>query len=521
VTAIVTLIDRIEAAATAHAGRTAVWARDESITYGELIGEAHRIASALLDAGVAPGDRVALLSQRSCAAYAAIVGILRAGCVYVPLGTRYPPARNRRMLELSGATALVIDDDAAERYAELLAEPPPALVTIVAIGRGAPPAAQRLVRIDRRDIATTQPRAPWPARPPDADCYLIFTSGSTGEPKGVPISHANIHAYRAAMSEVVPVTPDDRVIQLGDLTFDISIQALVMALGTGAALYDVPEHANLLATRFVRELELTVWLSVPSAIELARRADPLVPGSLPSLRASQIGGEALPGAIADAWAAAAPNSTIFNLYGPTEGTVVWSAHRIVPGAVDASAIVPIGRPLPGVRMDVFGPDDRPLPAGETGELWLAGPQLTRGYWNASEADAARFKIIDGTRWYRTGDLARWSDPDGFHYVGRIDQQAKILGFRVELLEIESALRAAARRDEVAVIAWPVIAGGALGTVAFVTGPALDADTVLAALRARLPHYMIPSRIIAVDAMPRNANGKTDYGALRAHRALAE
>jgi amino acid adenylation domain-containing protein len=352
------------------------------------------------------------------------------------------------------------------------------------------------------------------------DCYVIFTSGSTGEPKGVPITHGNVLAYLEGISEIAPVTHDDRLIQLADLSFDLSVHHMVLALTSGAALYVIPDSASLLAPRFVSELELTGWCSVPSAAALARQAGLLEPGSMPSLRASHFCGEALHGAVAAAWAAAAPRSALFNLYGPTEATVAVSWHRYRPE--DSSSVVPIGRPLRGQRMEVFGPDDRPLPESEVGELLLAGSQLTRGYWNGAALDTDKFRTINGTRWYRTGDLARHTRAGGFHYAGRLDHQTKVLGYRVELLEIENALRRITGRDTLAVVAWPVsLDGGAQGTVAFVAGPALDNEATLVALRAILPPYMVPSRLIAIDALPLNANGKTDYGALRKHPALRE
>jgi D-alanine--poly(phosphoribitol) ligase subunit 1 len=518
---VATLIDAIDAAAAVHGTRLAIWARGETLGYAELVATSSQIASAMLEHGVMPGERIAILAQRSVAAYLAVVAATRAGCVYVPLNLRFPLARNRAMLELSGATVLVIDAECRERFGELLATPPSSLRIVVSIDDEVVlPRGSRLVPIGQREIAATRPRASWPVRAPDDDCYLIFTSGSTGEPKGVPISHGNLLAYRAGHDEIVPATHDDRIIQLGDLSFDISVIGIVMALTHGAALYDVPEHANLLATRFVSEHELTIWMSMPSAIALAREAGVLEEGSMPSLRCSQIGGEALHGAVAAAWAAAAPSSAIYNLYGPTEGTIAWSSYRYGSRPDDATSLVPIGRPLRGQRMEAFGDDDRPVPDGEVGELWLAGSQLTRGYWNAPDLDMIKFRTIAGVRWYRTGDLVRRSEPVGFHYVGRVDQQVKILGFRVELLEIETALCELVARDAVAVIAWPIASdGAALGTIAFVPGPAVDATAVLAALRTRLPPYAIPSRIVAVEQLPLTAVGKTDYLALRRHPAL--
>jgi amino acid adenylation domain-containing protein len=514
------LFDAIAGAAAAHGSRPAVWAGGDTLSYDALMDLAARTATALLESGVRPGDRVAILTARSLAAYVGVVAALRAGCVYVPLNKRFPAARNRTMLELSGATALIIDGDGCRRFADLVTEPPQMLRTVVTLDPAADPrCAARLTYLDHRTIGATRPRTAWLDRTAADDCYLIFTSGSTGEPKGVPITHGNVLAYLAGISEITPVTHDDRLIQLCDLSFDVSAHSIFLALTSGAALYSIPDHANLLGPRFVSELELTCWCSVPSVAGLARREGLLEPGSLPSLRISQFAGEALHGTVAAAWAAAAPSSAIYNLYGPTEATITVSWHRYRPE--DAAAFVPIGRPFRGQQLEVFGPDDEPLPDGEVGELLLAGSQLTRGYWNGAALDAEKFKTIAGTRWYRTGDLARRSAGDGFHYAGRIDHQTKILGFRVELLEIESALRTITGRDALAVIAWPVtIDGGAQGTVGFVAGPAVDEDATLAALRALLPAYMVPSRLIAVDALPLNANGKTDYTALRWHPALS-
>jgi len=514
------LIDAIAGAAAAHGSRPAVWAGGDTLSYDELLAFAARTATVLLESGVQPGDRVAILTARSLAAYVGVVASLRAGCVYVPLNKRHPIARNRAMLERSGATALLVDNESCRRFSDLLREPTHALKTVVALEAATEPrSASGVTYLDHRTVSATRPRTAWADRAAGDDCYLIFTSGSTGEPKGVPISHGNVLAYLGGISEIAPVTHEDRLIQLADLSFDLSGHNMFLALTSGAALYSIPDSANLLGPRFVSEHELTGWCSVPSAAALARQAGLLDPGSLPSLRVSHFCGEALHGAVAEAWAAAAPNSALYNLYGPTEATIAISWHRY--RSADASSVVPIGRPLRGQQMEVFGADDQPLPEGEVGELLLSGSQVARGYWHGSALDAEKFTTIAGARWYRTGDLARRSGADGFHYAGRIDHQTKILGFRVELLEIERALRAITGRDAVAVIAWPVtIDGGAQGTVAFVAGPAItDEEAALAKLRATLPPYMVPSRLIPVDALPLNGNGKTDYTALRQHQAL--
>jgi amino acid adenylation domain-containing protein len=513
------LIDTISAVADRHGDRLALWARDEKFTYAELIGVASRTASLLLDAGVQPGDRVAILVQRSIHAYAGIVTVLRAGCVYVPLNPRYPVERNLAMLAASQASALIIDELCAREFSALVHTPPPSLRVVVVPDGPAPVTAENLAVLDRATVSAARAESAFPVRADTDDCYLLFTSGSTGRPKGVPISHRNVQAYVAGINALQQVTPEDRLIQLADLTFDLSGHDLYIAWTNGAALYSVPENATLFAARFVEEHELTGWCSVPSAVGLARRAGMLAPGSLPTLRMSFFCGEALPAVVAEAWAAAAPRSVIFNLYGPTEATIAISAYHYRPG-IAGPDVVPLGKPMGEQQMAVFGPDDRPVATGDTGELVLAGSQLARSYWHAPEIDAQKFVVVDGVRWYRTGDLARWDPTRGYLYAGRADQQVKILGYRVEVLEIESALRKVTARDHVAVVPWPISTdGGAEGTVAFVVGAPFDEDATRTAMRALLPPYMIPARFLFVAELPLNANGKTDYPALRKHRAL--
>ncbi|MEJ7602287.1 MAG: AMP-binding protein [Kofleriaceae bacterium] len=501
------LADRIWTAAAANAERLALWATGESFSYAQLTDLAARAASRLLDAGIMPGDRIAILARRSIVAYAGILAAVRAGCVYVPLNPRFPLARNREILGAAGATALIVDEASAERFGDLVRQPPPALrvlVTLDGVTR-----ERALTCIDAAEIATARPRSSWPARSAGDLCYLLFTSGSTGAPKGVPISHRNLRAYLEGIAPLTRVTHADRIAQLVDLTFDLSVHDMFVAWTRGAALYSVPEQGKLTITAFVAEHAITGLFAVPSIAALARKAGELTPGCLASLRFSLFAGEVLPGAVAQAWAIAAPQAEVYNLYGPTETTIACSWHRYTP-STDPPAVVPIGRPFHEQQFMIDG----------DGQLLISGSQLMPGYWQVPELDVDKLVTIDGVRWYRSGDLVRASDADGFHFVGRIDQQTKILGYRVELLEIEGVLRAASSRDLVAVIPWPVLPeGGAEGTVAFVVGEPLDEPLVFGAMRDRLPPYMVPNRLIYVDSLPLNANGKTDHGALRVHDAL--
>lgn len=511
---------RILEVADRHEGRLAITAGHEALTYGQLLERAAAVAAILADLGAGePGARVAVLCERTCDAYIGILAALLAGAGYVPLNPRFPLERNRRMLECSGATAIVIDATNA-RGLSALREGRKELLPAVAASRDA--AAQAGGGPSLLAPGNRQPADRCPEREDRDLAYLLFTSGSTGVPKGVPISQGNVAAYLDTAAQLSGISPEDRLVQIVDLTFDLSVHDMFLTWTTGAALFSVPDRAAILATRLVEEHELTGWMSVPSTASMAMQSGLLRPDSLPSLRFTFFCGEALPTRVARSWAAAAPGSTIHNVYGPTEATVAFSGYQFAPDLDPSFGIVPIGLPFPGQHMGVFDPEGRPVAKGEGGELCLAGSQLTQGYWNAPDLDRSRFFTGgDGRRWYRTGDAGRFDPRVGFVYAGRLDQQVKIRGFRVELQEIENVVRAASDSSLVAVV--PVAPHGepsATGCVAFVVGDATRREAILLACRAALPDYMVPAAVLFVDDMPLNANGKIDRGRLQEHPALA-
>ena len=278
---------------------------------------------------------------------------------------------------------------------------------------------------------------------------------------------------------------------------------MFLAWGSGACLYCAPEGSLAGIGEFIRRCGLTFWLSVPATAAFMRQMRMLKPGSYPTLRWSLFCGEALPMGLARAWQSAAPNSIVENLYGPTEATVAFTAYRLPKepcAELDALQTVPIGTPLPGQKVMVIDDNGNPLPDGDVGELCLGGSQVASGYWRAPDQTAERFRSPQmrdaaGTRWYRTGDLAVMTREHGLVFRGRIDRQAKIRGYRVELLEVENAMRVAAGTDTVAVVPWPIgDAGLANGLVGFVAGSQTSAAEVIDRCRDLLPAYMVPSRI---------------------------
>jgi amino acid adenylation domain-containing protein len=467
-------------------------------TYEALRRHAFGIAGALARSGPDDGTGlIAVLGERQAETFAAILGVLLQGEGYVPLNPRYPPSRNRELVERSGCRKLVVSKDCALAAEEILAEmtSPPRLVVAADV-------------IDAEPIR----RAADPAGHDPA--YVLFTSGSTGRPKGVPVSHANVRAFLAAVAARYDLSVRDRFSQLFDLTFDLSIFDLFAAWDHGACVCTPNERHRLDPSDLVRDGELTVWFSVPSVAGLMKRFGALKADAFPSLRLSLFCGEALPAALADAWAIAAPNSVVDNLYGPTEATVACTVHRWAPNSASgANGLVPIGRPLGDTNVAVVDEELHPVPAGEPGQLLLSGPQVVSGYLDDDQATARAFVVSKAVGAYLTGD--RVMEPGAgapLEYLGRLDSQIKVLGHRVELGEVEAAIREEAGAEAVAV-GWPRTETGAAGIVAFVADDSLDTLRLRRALTARLPSYMVPRELRPVAELPLNANGKRDRNAL--------
>jgi D-alanine--poly(phosphoribitol) ligase subunit 1 len=493
------------------ADRPALWCRNQLLTYAQMFGAAKMLAGTMAERfEIGSGSRVAILSDRTPMAYTAIIGALLGGAAYVPLNPRFPIERNRTMIQSSGASVLICSERYRERLPDLLQSVSPIPAVLL-------PETERFSGGDRElaknEINISLPENYVAGSELDEDAYILFTSGSTGVPKAVPIKNRNVLRYLRSVSELSEVGPYDRNIQLVDLTFDLSVHDMFMTWLNGACLYSVPENGSLLSVRFVQENELTCWLSVPSTAALLQQSGELMENSMPSLRKTFFCGEALPSRVAETWAAAAPNSSIVNIYGPTEATVAFSAFKCVDWS-KLPPVVPLGFPLPEQEMGLFSPEGHRLRSG-AGEICLSGSQVMSGYLNAPDLTAARIFESEGKRWYRTGDLGKYDDSLGYLYAGRIDRQVKIRGFRAELQEIETVVRGASGSDLVAVLPWPTTSDGmALGCVSFVAGARWSAEQIIAACAKSLPDYMVPGEIVFIDSIPTNANGKTDYGVLQ-------
>lgn len=511
---------------------------DETLTYAALAERARAIAATLdartvpNDAGHEPSKLTAVFGHRHPTAFAGLLGALLHGHGYVPLNPTFPLERSAAMLDRSGCEALVVDATASAKLPDLLSGFPRALLVLLpdvtdATELASLRAALPLHRVlGAADLSPARDHVLGEASPDDV-AYLLFTSGSTGQPKGVMVAHRNVNAFLDVMVERYGITEHDRFSQTFDLTFDLSVFDTFCAWERGACVCVPTAQQKLFPSKYLKQHELTVWFSVPSTGVLMSRLRMLKPGSYPSLRWTLFCGEALPADIVSQFAAAAPASVVENLYGPTELTIACTLYRWrgeASLAECALGVVPIGEPYPGMRAIVVDEALRAVPRGEAGELLLTGAQVTPGYWQDAERTAKAFVVPPGETevFYRTGDRVRWPDGGPLLYLGRVDNQVKIQGYRVELGEIEAVLRDVGRTEVAIALGWPLSASGADGVVGFVQAPSgASAEAreqlgreLVEASKARLPSYMQPSRVLLVDEWPLNANGKVDRNALR-------
>ncbi|HEY0606847.1 MAG TPA: amino acid adenylation domain-containing protein, partial [Herpetosiphonaceae bacterium] len=500
--------DLIAAQAERTPDALAVISGDASLTYAALNARANQLAHLLRAQGVGSDVPVALCLPRSLDQIVALLAIWKAGGAYVPLDPAYPAARLQFLLADSGCPLLVT-------HTQLLATLPPFDGAVICLDR------------EQARIAQQPATNPTVLVLPEALAYVIYTSGSTGQPKGVPIPQRALLSYVHAAQQLYAITAADRVLQFATLTFDASVEEIVTSLSSGATL--VLRSDDMLAPpeiffNLCRQLRLSV-LSLPTAFWHVL-AEAVADGTLPvpeTLRLVIIGGErALPARVAQWQARLGDRVQLINTYGPTETTVVATAYP-VPASVDpAQGDIPIGRSLANLRAYVLDAQMQPVPIGGRGELYLGGLGLARGYLHQPALTATRF-VPDafsgehGARLYRTGDLARYR-PDGtIAFVGRVDGQVKVRGFRIEPDEINAVLEQHPAVQESIVVGAHDPSGQA-SVVAYVVAPPEHEPSVAdlrSFLKQALPEHMVPSAFVFLRELPRTTSGKIDRRALPA------
>jgi amino acid adenylation domain-containing protein len=503
------VVQRFDAQAGLRPGAPALLFADRAVTYSELRRASERIAAQLITRTGGGNALVPVICSRGPEMVAALLGVLRAGAAYVPIDPGFPADRVRMMIEDSGAGVCVCDE--AHR----------ALAPGLAVVEAA-------TAFDERGSQSGAIGHGAGSHGPHSLAYVIYTSGSTGKPKGVMLEHAGLSNLIAAFDGLLGCKPGDVLVSVTTISFDIAALELFLPLTTGGvvALASRDEALDGVALAGLIERHgASVLQATPATWRLLLDAGWKGCAGLRAL----VGGEAVPARLASELLPRV--GELWNVYGPTETTIWSTAHRVTRADLDSAegTSVPIGRALPGNSVRVVDEKGRPLPDGQAGELLIGGVGVARGYHNRPDLTNARFfpdtimtqaeRALDPrepTRLYRTGDLVRVR-PDGvIDFIGRTDSQVKVRGFRVELGEIDAALCChPAVREGVA---------GVRGTdesrwlAAYVTpreGRRVEGGELIAWVAQRLPHYMVPSRVVVLDQMPLTPNRKIDRAALSA------
>ncbi len=492
--------------AAAAPERTALSADAVRLSYRELDEWSDAVSRLLLDKGIGGGSRVALRMLPGAEAIVTILAVLKCGAAYVPLDVRNPPSRSSFILADAGADVLV---------GEAFEECPAGTVIdtdVISAARGAM-------------CADAVPSAPAVSPAPGDIAYVIYTSGTTGRPKGVPVSHGNVLALLTGAASVFAFSAEDRWLLFHSLAFDFSVWEIWGAFANGAELVVLPHWSARTPEQYldvIADRRVTVINQTPTAFSALTEAALRAGRDLPDLRYVIFGGEKLTAPALRPWAErfGLDSPRLVNGYGITETTVFTTFEEVGEEHLADEESV-IGTALPGFRTRVVDEDGHDVPVGEQGELWLAGPQLVDGYLRRPDLTAEKFPVVtdresgERIRYYRSGDLVA-ERPDGrFVYVGRADLQIKLRGYRIELSDIENAVR---RHPDVvdAVVTVREFKPGDLRLMcAYVVRE--DADVTGRELRGHikdlLPTYMHPARYLALPEMPRTVNGKADRAAV--------
>jgi amino acid adenylation domain-containing protein len=487
-----------EAAARRDPGAPAAVFAQSALTYGQLNAAANRLARVLRRRGVGADARVAVAMERGPELPVALLGVLKAGAAWVPVDPEYPAERIRYVIEDSGASLVLCTSATRARVADAGAE-------TLAVELE----CDLLRREDARDLDVDIH--------PDALAYVIYTSGSTGRPKGVGVGHRALGSHNLAVVERYGLTAADRASQLTSLGFDISVEEIFPTWAAGGAVVFRPRRVAGFGSEFMAWLarERVTVLNVPTAFwhawvhDLAARGDSLPP----ALRLVIVGGEKARSAALAEWRRIAGGGIRWmNGYGPTEAAVTATLHEAVG---DGDGEVPIGRAMPNARTYILSGGLHP---GSEGELCIGGEGVARGYLGRPGLTAERFAPdpfgAPGSRLYRTGDRARWRADGEIEFLGRVDEQVKIAGFRVEPGEVEAVLAQHPSVIQAAVVARE-LEGAGLRLVAYAVPAAdgVDEAALRRWLRERLPGFMVPSALVLLPALPLSAHGKIDRRAL--------
>ena len=432
---------------------------------------------------------IGVIANDDIETYASIIALWFSGKAYVPINPDNPLDRNENIILQSGIKTIIDSSVNPNLYSVKL--------------------------IDSKNLPETIINLTPNVVSDDELVYILFTSGTTGIPKGVPISRLNLTAFVAAFEEMnLKINEYDRCLQMFELTFDLSVFSYLIPLLKGACVYTIPKDKIKYSYIFelMEEQRLTVSLMVPSMLHYLRNYFNEI--NLPLMKYSMFCGEALPFDITKEWSNCLPNAAIYNMYGPTEDTIFCTQYAFEKNGDNTTyhGVLSIGVAMEGTITIIIDDDNNLLPIGEIGQLCLGGSQLTPGYWNNEEKNKESFFLTNyngiNQRFYKTGDLCISDDQGDLLYLGRIDFQTKIQGFRVELSEIEFHAKAFLGKINLVAIAFTDFIGNSeVGLV--IESIEFHIESLVDYLKSKIPGYMIPKSIVFFNEFPLNSNGKID------------